>query len=64
MLGKPKKLVEIENGEYKFVPVSSRIPPNTYKTMKTCMEELGVKKEATYVQMAITLMNQSKSGAR
>jgi len=62
MIEKPKKLVELENGEYKFIMVSSRIPPNTYKIMKACMDELGVKKEATYVQMAITLMNQSKSG--
>lgn len=61
---KPRKLLELEAGEYKLIRVSAKLLPNTYKKMIEHMDELGIIEESTYVQMSIALMNQSKSGIK
>lgn len=65
---KPNKLTKIEkiidSGEYKLVVVTTRLSPINYKTMRSCMEEMGIDNESVYVQMSIALMNQSKSGIK
>ena len=56
--GKPKKLLELEAGEYKLVRVSAKLSPIAYKTMRQSMEDMGITNESAYVQMGIALMNQ------
>jgi len=59
---KPKKLLDLEAGEYKMITVTGRLSPQTYKIMYEHMVELGIYKESDYIAMSVTLMNQNKSG--
>jgi len=59
---KPKKLLELEEGNYKSVRVTAKLKPYTYRSMILHMEQLGINKESDYISMSVTLMNQSRSG--
>jgi len=50
------KLEEINPENYQLVRISAKIPPALYKDVRKYMEEIGVRKESTIIQMALKLL--------
>ena len=50
------KLEEINPDDYQLVRISAKIPPALYKDVRKYMEEIGVRKESTIIQMALKLL--------